>query len=1109
MSKPPNNNEFPTVSWSGSPEGEEGTDILPQVKGYEIVKKLGEGGMGIVYLAEQQEPIKRQVALKIIKPGMDSAKVIARFEAERQALASLDHPNIARVFEAGTTQLGRPYFAMEYVKGIRITDYCDLKRLNIEERLELFIQVCQAIQHAHQKGFIHRDIKPSNVLVSTQDEQAIPKIIDFGVAKALSQQLTERTMFTEEGQLIGTPEYMSPEQADLVNQDIDTRSDIYSLGVLLYELLTGTLPFDREALCQAAFGEIQRIIREEESPRPSTKLSSLGDEATEIAQNRQTELPSLIKRLYKELEWIPLKAMRKERGHRYQSASEFADDIRNYLDGNPLIAGPESIAYRVKKFARKHTGPIVSVAGVLVVLIAGLVVSTTMYFQVKQAKIVAELKTEDATMAEQVAREAEQDAKEQRQRALEAAELAKDRELIVRKQLYIARIGLAQQAWESGNILEVLGLLNSLQPEPRQEDLRGFEWYYLWKLCHSQHVTLYGHRYFVRSVSFSPCGKVLATGGADGAIRLWDVETCRTKVSLLGHTKTVSSLAFSPDGKVLASGSWDGTIRLWDVANGQQRFSFKGGNLVSSVAFSPNGDTLAAGLLDGRVRIWRIDSSPSLIAVKKLYPTNEVFLSFSPDGKTLAIGGGELRKPSEVKLWDITKGQVTALVGHMSAIRSVVFSRDGRLLATASHDATVRLWDLRSNKELAVGKGHTAPLWCAAFSPDGKTLATGSTDKTVRVWDVANLAEVHRLRGHTHNVMALSFSPDGKILASASRDSTIKLWDPDNPREPGTRLIHESSVCSVAFSPDDKMLVTACESGNAVLWDPATGRQINVLKGHTGPIWSVAVSFDGKRIATGSGDRTVRLWDTSAGDTLATFSGHTADVYFVAFSPDDETLAVGCEDMSLTLWDLDRREKRTIGKRQRRPGTHELRPALHGVFSPDGKILATGSWDYKAHLWEVSAGHEYSSLSGHKLGIWSVAFSPNGTILATTSEDMTLKLWEMGKRQVSAVTLAGHAGPVLCVAFSPDNKIVASGSDDRTVRLWDVGLGAQRFVLAGHQGPITSVAFSSNGNILATASEDRSVILWRAATPKEVEEHPDAARSLISKANESEKRGDP
>ena len=420
MSKPPNNNEFPAVSWSGSYSEEESSDRLPQVKDYEIVKKLGDGGMGIVYLAEQKEPIKRQVALKIIKPGMDSAKVIARFEAERQTLALLDHPNIARVFEAGTTQLGRPYFSMEYVKGIRITDYCDLKQLNIEERLKLFIQVCQAIQHAHQKGFIHRDIKPSNVLISIQDNQAIPKIIDFGVAKALSQQLTERTMLTEEGQLIGTPEYMSPEQADLVNQDIDTRSDIYSLGVLLYELLTGTLPFDREALRKAAFGEIQRIIKEEEPPRPSTKLSSLGDEATEIVQNRQTELPSLIKRLYKELEWIPLKALRKEPERRYRTMADLADDIRNYLEGAPLIAGPESRMYRIRKFVRRRRALVVGVTAFVLVLVGGIVLSTV--FAIGQTRARAE--ADSARTAEVRHR---QIAEAQRDRAVEAEQLAEQR----------------------------------------------------------------------------------------------------------------------------------------------------------------------------------------------------------------------------------------------------------------------------------------------------------------------------------------------------------------------------------------------------------------------------------------------------------------------------------------------------------------------------------------------------------------------------------------------------------------------------------------------------------------------------------------------------------
>jgi len=351
---------------------------------YKLLQLIGEGGMGLVYLAEQQEPVRRRVALKVVKPGMDSKQVIARFEAERQALALLDHPNIARVFDAGTTETGRPYFVMEYVKGLSLIEHCDREKLSIKERLELFLQVCEAIQHAHQKGIIHRDIKPSNVLVSKEDEKALPKIIDFGVAKALTQPLTERTLFTVQGQLIGTPEYMSPEQVDMAIQDIDIRSDIYSLGVLLYELLAGALPFERKEMEQAGLAEIQRIIREEDPPRPSTRLSSLGKEAESIAESRRTKVAMLAKRLHKELEWIPLKAMRKERARRYRTASELADDVQNYLNGAPLIAGPESAVYRVRKFVRRNRALVTGIAAVLVVLAAGVVVSTI--FAIGQAR---------------------------------------------------------------------------------------------------------------------------------------------------------------------------------------------------------------------------------------------------------------------------------------------------------------------------------------------------------------------------------------------------------------------------------------------------------------------------------------------------------------------------------------------------------------------------------------------------------------------------------------------------------------------------------------------------------------------------------------------------
>jgi len=370
---------------------------------YKLLSVLGEGGMGIVYLAQQHHPVKRQVAVKIVKPGMDSKRVIARFEAERQALALLDHPNIAHVYDAGTTEAGRPYFVMEYVKGLPITEYCDHHKLMIEERLRLFQQVCLAIQHAHQKGIIHRDIKPSNILVSLQHDKATPKIIDFGVAKALAQPLTERTLATEDSQLLGTPEYMSPEQADMANEDIDTRSDIYTLGVLLYVLLTGVLPFDSDALREGGIDNIRKTIRETDPKTPSTRLTKLGEEAASIAQNRRMEIQTLKKHLRKELEWIPLKAMRKERSQRYRSASELADDVENYLKGAPLLAGPLTTVYRLKKFVRRNRASVSGIAAVLAVLIAGVVASTIFALQTQRqletSKAVVEFLTNDVLMS--------------------------------------------------------------------------------------------------------------------------------------------------------------------------------------------------------------------------------------------------------------------------------------------------------------------------------------------------------------------------------------------------------------------------------------------------------------------------------------------------------------------------------------------------------------------------------------------------------------------------------------------------------------------------------------------------------------------------------------
>jgi serine/threonine protein kinase len=365
----------------------EGTSVErpgTQVGRYKLLSVLGEGGYGIVYLAEQERPMRRRVALKIIKPGMDSKEVLARFESERQALALMDHPGIARVFDAGATDAGRPYFVMEYVNGLPITDFCDRQRLSIEERLRLFQQACAAVQHAHHKGIIHRDLKPSNTLVSLRDDKPVCKIIDFGVARATSQPLTERTLYTERGQLVGTPEYMSPEQANMSFGEIDTRSDVYSLGAVLYELLTGTLPFDPKTLRQKGAEGMRKIIREQEPFTPSVQFSSLGDSAREIAAQRNTEATALGKQLHGELEWIPLKAMRKDRTRRYQCAAELAQDVENYLEGAALLAGPESIFYQIKKFSCKHRRKVFAGATVVCSMLAGFLMSTMLYGDMAQ-----------------------------------------------------------------------------------------------------------------------------------------------------------------------------------------------------------------------------------------------------------------------------------------------------------------------------------------------------------------------------------------------------------------------------------------------------------------------------------------------------------------------------------------------------------------------------------------------------------------------------------------------------------------------------------------------------------------------------------------------------
>ena len=479
----------PTVPGSSTPSGAESVarPIAERPGGrigpYKLLEKIGEGGMGIVFLAEQEEPVRRRVALKVIKPGMDSELVLARFEAERQALALMDHPNIARVLDAGATRTGRPYFVMDLVQGVAITDYCDQHLMTSRERLELFVPVCRAIQHAHQKGVIHRDIKPSNVLVTYCDGTRVVKVIDFGVAKAIDQRLTERTMFTEQGAVVGTLEYMSPEQAEMsAPRGVDTRSDIYALGVLLYELLTGPTPLGHKTLRETGYAEILRRIKEEEPPIPSARLIASIDAIASISALRKTEPRRLATLIRGELDWIVMKALEKDRNRRYETASAFAQDVERHLNDETVEACPPSASYRLRKFARKHRAGIVTTAAFATLLVVGSIASSLQAVRATRAERVSIAETDRAKKAERQTR-IERDRAVAAERVTESkrreAETARH---TLRRSLYASDIQLAETAWNAGDVVLLLRLLDRQRPQPGETDLRGFEWHYLHRL---------------------------------------------------------------------------------------------------------------------------------------------------------------------------------------------------------------------------------------------------------------------------------------------------------------------------------------------------------------------------------------------------------------------------------------------------------------------------------------------------------------------------------------------------------------------------------------------------------------------------------------------------
>jgi serine/threonine protein kinase/WD40 repeat protein/Tfp pilus assembly protein PilF len=1064
---------------------------------YKLLQQIGEGGFGVVFMAEQTEPVQRKVALKVIKAGMDTREVIARFEAERQALALMDHPNIAKVLDAGSTErpltpplspsggegarragegdtghplpsdgrgaggegtpylsAGRPYFVMELVRGLPITQYCDQASLCTRERLELFIKVCRAVQHAHQKGIIHRDLKPSNVLVTLHDGEPVPKVIDFGVAKALGQKLTDKTLFTRFEQMIGTPAYMSPEQAALSGLDIDTRSDIYSLGVLLYELLTGVMPFDSETFRRAGLDEIRRIIQETEPPKPSTRLTDLvAADARRLTLKSEIRNPKseidrasvrrllqhkkeLISAVRGDLDWITMKALEKNRERRYDAANGLAADLERHLNHEPVLARPPSALYRLGRAMRRHRGAFAAVAAVAVALVLGVIISA--------------LQAVRATRAER-------EQSRQRQRADE--ELWKS---------YLAQARAYRWSGRAGRRFDSLDLLKKAAEfrtsiELRNEaiacmtlpDLRVAR---QWQINGSGKVSMAFDAPLERyakmdatqnaisvhrtrddaelmrfsgftlprlDVRFSPNGQYLAVacGSQLPELRVWDLN--RNEVKLQPAEFRFRCMDFSPDDRSLAVAHREGgPIVIYDLASGSEMKTLPQGPLPWTVAFDPAGRGLAVSSdRDSRVEIRDVETGTVIQSLPHSDPVKEV--SWHPNGRFLATACMD----HNVHIWDTTTGTIrTTLKGHEAPVTHVHFDHAGDLLASDGWDATWRLWDFWTGRQII-----TMVNLDAKFTLDDHWMAGVASDQTPTIWEVAKGREcwtLHCEQESEKGPSSVDFSPDGRLLASA-HSIGVRLWDLAGFRE--IALFGDKVCFAVAFHPNSRSVITAGRTG---------------LKQ-----WPIEFHQNGlsNRVRVGP----------------ALSFGSPMEFGYIAMSPGGNTLAA-IGNRVVHVFDMQTRQER-----------HRLRGPQRGwsaSFSPNGSWLAAGPFGRDdVMVWNLQNGELERKLplndSAH------VAFSPDNKWLVTATS-REYRFWEVGSWQpahsIARRGASDHAG-TLC--FTADGKILAIAEGRSLVRLLDPDTCHEWATLeAPFPSEITRLRFNSDGTQLAAAT--KNIQLW-------------------------------
>jgi WD40 repeat protein/serine/threonine protein kinase len=1083
---------------------------------YRLIEPLGQGGFGTVWRAEQSEPIRREVALKVIRAGMDSHEIIARFEAERQALALMDHPNIAAVLDAGTTDSGRPYFAMELVKGVPITEYCDAHHLTIRQRLELFIPVCRAVQHAHQKAILHRDLKPSNILVMEVDGHAVPKVIDFGIAKALGTSpeaaLQVSLLQTQAGVVIGTPQYMSPEQAG-ATQDLDTRSDIYTLGVILFELLTGDTPLSRESLSKAALDAVLRLVREAEPKRPSSRLLPATDAVRQTSTERGTEPAKLTRALRGDLDWITLKALEKERERRYGSAAAFAEDLQRHLNDEPVEAGPPSARYRFRKLVQRNRLAFAAAALIAVSLIGGVAVSTWQAVRATHAEATAD---------------------EEKNKALAAQMETEGKNAALKKQVEEAartdRL-IAQDLFSSGRGPEAMTHLARAQeytPETPFAAEKALVALNDWRFPLPVAV-LSGHHGPVRNATFSPDGSRIMTD-EDGAVRIWDSVTGKLLTTIETGRQWLCASLFSPDGQKIITAALDARTRMKSIRNSNpaelvnaydqmvQLWDSNTGKLlanlidhereqagmaawvaiasglaghesdVAGMQFSPDGQRIVTATKYGKARIWDAGTGRLLLTLR----ASGIFNArFSSDGERIVTAYGDQC------IWDSKSGDLlTKLDGGTNVYNtSAQFDGYGTHIVTTAVDTSARVWDSGSGKLLFTlqtpglrGIGHE--LWSAQFSPDGGRIMTLADDKTAWVWDARTGTLITPLQGHGDQLTGAEFSPNSRQIVTSSKDLTARLWDSKSGKLLSTLQGHTGTVTSAHFSPDGQRIVTTSDDRTARVWETSSVTPHVVLQ-NAGMVGKAEFSPDGRCLVTVS-HTAAHVWDSASGRLLTTLLGHAEPIMSACFSPDNQRIVTASEDHTACVWECATNSLETAV-----PGVEKddfLGAAQHtrllltlqghaktiwsARFSPDSQRIVTASEDATARVWDGVSGKLLATLQGGGAAVRDAQFSADGQCIVTVSQNAAAtQVWDAGTGKALA-TLTGHAAK-----FSPDGRRIVTVSQN-TAHVWESASGRLLNTLESHAGAVTSALFSADARRIVTTADDQTARVWDSASAR-------------------------